>query len=161
VDAGPELTQQQIFAGVLILKSILPFTKYLHKISIEYLAEQALLVNSTDYEINLKKMNQAPPKISAQDVLNQPSLSGAYKAERGQVQEVTRMLDLSADLFFVVRGTVRITLKTTEFDSKTKCMELGEEDYIDGVQPLRAFKTQRLHSINKAVREMIVVAIEI
>ena len=40
-------------------------------------------------------------------------------------------------------------------------MDLRNNDYINGAQSLRTFKTQRLFSINKNIREQIVVAIEI
>lgn len=65
------------------------------------------------------------------------------------------MFNNYGDILYVLKGTIKIYLQNVEKnDAKLIYMELKRGDYIDPLCQLSHFKTQRLLSINKKVREM-------
>lgn len=72
------------------------------------------------------------------------------------------MVNINSDLIYVSTGTVKLYLRELEKNDKSLfLLNLRPGDYIDPLCPLTHFRTTRILSINKKVREMSLVKLVI
>ena len=76
-----------------VLRENLYFSKFIHPTNLEYLAAQAQVIDSANFEKNILLGRGQLPEITQEMVERDPSLEIMFLGERTQDQDITRMLN--------------------------------------------------------------------